>query len=484
MRPLTLFKAYEFFISPSNLHSLYIFYAICIFASILISLIFTLNLSSTSHHKIYPYMQLLDNWEQPFIEDIKITLQDECPVGYSYMVNYKWPGTEPGCDCRHSLWIPENRYGKRMYIDKGFCTVNQTNYGCYDIQSIPGKNFHRWREFKVLCMKQMFGTNFMNSFLMSRYQDECPEGFFKCGGETKDSTYCIPNIYEKCPISSIMIARQKPDPLYNESLLLDDGEKLSIYWSREAPKTPPVEIRVNEEDVCYDNWKINRGSNYEDHVLMVNSKTPCDRIDHRFEPLDALSERKFFQMNQMAYLEEVLPLFQFKLGTNWKIFSRGHITFNIECRPQIKNLFNFRDLAQKINNINENWVALIMIFGFISLFLNIIYAVLTFKKNESLVPFQVATIFINYLARYCCLNYCHLAGQTLGSFQNSIGGLNMQNCSDDLTNDYFKMIQEEDPSFSLSVLKYSNILMILIDIGIFLFVVFILKIKKNENKLY
>lgn len=539
MRPFSLFQAYEPLIPPHKLQQLNIFYATVVFSSIIISFFLTIGLSSFTEEQTFPYFQLVDNWNQSMISDIKVTLEDECPTDYTKLFNYNWQGTSHGCDCSQALWVPKNRYGRRQVLDKGICSINQTRIGCSDVQSVTARNLFRWRNYKVICVKRMQKTNFFESFLMEKADEQhgCPENYIRCGenvdeniefiqknskhnerdiyykensdennGNTHDHGYihgkldknekiytpnnnninemfyCIPKGFGQCPITSLQISKTPPDPSYNHSILLDETEGIYLFWSYKQSIAPLVEFRVNEENVCFNNWQINRNFDHPEYRLMINSRTSCNEKDDRFLVLDAINEKTFFQMNQMGFLEDVLPGFTFQNKIHWKIFARSYIPFKKDCKQKIQRLLECKHDAERINTVNYGWASLIMIFEIICLILNSIYTAFCCKKCQHSLIFQGVVAFFNYITRYFCLNYCHSAGITFGKFQNSMNDLNLEGCSDEFTNNYFRMIREADHSIALLFLKYINILLIVIDVAIFTWAVFILKSNKSENK--
>jgi len=476
MRPFTLLPSFELFISPHSTYKLYILYAILIISTTFISFIISLSLFSSASEKTYPYFQLLENWNQPFLADIKFSSQEDCPVGYSRLFHYHWPGTTYGCYCRNAHWLPENRNGMRVILDSGRCTFNQTRAGCEDIRPIPAKELLRWRDFKVLCGKKMDGTSFIENF--PKYPGDCPEDSLKCGGEDADSTFCIPNSFKTCPITSILSSKSNPGEEYNESLILDEGDNLKLYWTREPLKLPISEFRINEEAVCLNNHALNLAYGRSEYRLTLQSRSVCKEYDPRFQDFDLLSERHFFHYNQLSYLEDVLPEFRFNNNINWKLFTRSYIKFKLECRYMMRNLLNYRENVENIQNANEKWVSFICIFEILSLLLNIIYAVLCFKRATNTLVLQIITCLLNYIGRYCCLSFSWDVMKTSGAFKDLIKNMNVFDCSDDMTNSYFRMVRDDDVGFYIGFLNNMNIFVIFVDVIILLGAVCLVKMNK------
>ena len=481
MRPFTLLPSFEFCISKNNSFYLYIFYAVVAMSTTIISLAISLSLFSSSKEKTVPYFQLLENWNQPFLSDIKATTQDECPNGYSRLFSYHWSGTNNGCYCRDAYWLPENRHGRKIILDSGLCTTNQTIAGCVDVRSIPGRDFSRWRDFKILCGKRMEGTSFVKNF--PKYPGDCPEDSLKCGGEDSDSSFCIPNSFSACPITSIIVSKAKPGNEYKESVTFDEGDNLKLYWTREALKTPISEFRINEETVCLnDNHAINIAFDRSEYRLAINSRARCTDPDPRFKSFDQISEYNFFKYNQMSFLEDVLPEYRLSNNVNWKIFTRSYIAFKLECRYMINKLVDYREDVQKMQTANEKWINYICIFEILSILLNIVYAIVCFKNSPNTFVLQIIAGFLNYLGRYCCLTYAGEALKTSGVFKDLINNLRIFDCSDNLTNSYFKMIRDDDPGFYIQFLNNINFFIILVDVAILIGAFFLANISKVGTK--
>ena len=483
MRPFTLFPSLENLIPTAYFTKFYLFYAILVFSTTIFSLIFSLILFSNSKEEIYPYFQLLDNWNQPFLLDIKSTYKDDCPQGYDRLFNYQWPGTAPGCDCRNArYYFPDERHQPlQKIIYRGNCKYNQTRSGCSEIKALHSKDFYKWREYQVLCEKRMTGTSFINNF--PKYYDECPENSFRCGSKEKDSdnSFCVPILYEKCPISSLIVSRNKPGEEYNESLMLDQDEDLKLYWTRESVKLPISEFRINEEAVCFNNLELNKAYG-NDHKLMVSTRVPCDKTDPRFQEIDRLYEKNFFKFNDMVYLEDVLPEFRFDPNVYWKIFTRSYIEFKLECRYMIKNLLSYQSNVKKIQNTNEDWMTLIVIFSIFSFIFNMIYTAFSCKRSSKSYIFQFIAGFFNYFARYFCLNYAWQVTESSKVFKELIKTMEIFECSDELTNSYFKMLRDEDVGSYVRIITNLITFAILVDILILCFSFILLKMNKGGVK--
>jgi len=45
-------------------------------------------------------VEILVNWEKSYINDIKtVDVNSNCPSGYTFWHNTKWPGISEGCNC-------------------------------------------------------------------------------------------------------------------------------------------------------------------------------------------------------------------------------------------------------------------------------------------------------------------------------------------------------------------------------------------------
>ena len=144
----------------------------------------------------------------------------------------------------------------------------------------------------------------------------------------------------------------------------------------------------------------------------------------------------------------------------------------------MRNLLNYRENVENIQNANEKWVSFICIFEILSLLLNIIYAVLCFKRATNTLVLQIITCLLNYIGRYCCLSFSWDVMKTSGAFKDLIKNMNVFDCSDDMTNSYFRMVRDDDVGFYIGFLNNMNIFVIFVDVIILLGAVCLVKMNK------
>lgn len=86
----------------------------------LISEFAKVDLEATSYYSTDQYkygMQAINIWGKGYIIDIKQVSSDNCPYGYTELINYYWPGTYDGCYCQTFV----NNHASQ-YILKGSCS--------------------------------------------------------------------------------------------------------------------------------------------------------------------------------------------------------------------------------------------------------------------------------------------------------------------------------------------------------------------------
>ena len=251
MHDLTLKKAlfYLFFVSILNFLLIFFSYRA------LNDIIFLSN----------DYHLLIENWNQDIITDIQ-QFSSDCPKDYEKLVDYQWPGTNPGCNCLDITPYWADFYKVKRFLSTGYCTFNQTEAGCADVHSWPSQQLHDWWEGRNWCLKRAESINFLKAGRIMMNGSSCPPEYIVCGVTTEpEGVFCMPtngNItLTKCPISGIVIAPQNHSIANtNESHLFraDVQPNLYLHILRDNSNNLPLsEFRVTQGKVCRNNKQIN-----------------------------------------------------------------------------------------------------------------------------------------------------------------------------------------------------------------------------------
>lgn len=398
----------------------------------------------------YEYFQLLDNWSQHYISDIKPTTQQSCPLNYSPLIDYDWSGTQNGCDCRDISIFASNHVSRNFQT--GHCDYNQTLAGCKSINPISETHMNIWKAYKRLCVLRE-NQNFANNSYKNKWDGSCAMNYKTCGDSIdKNLKFCVLN-NSPCPIISINIGKISPGQNFNESIIIEDD--LKLFWSREPGKKLPIsEFRISEGPyVCLNNklQGITKGRN--DYILMNIKRSVCDKFDERFEKIDSISERDFFSYNGMSYLEKVLPSFELRNDVQYSLFARNYIPFALNCRNLISDLYDFQEQGNSITRFQTSLFICTMIFMIILIIINIIYGISQYEKPYIAYLTLMIVGICNYVGRIIILGLVIGAiskARILANFFENFDGLN---CSDDETNKY---LSDAGDNIRNKVVPYNN----------------------------
>lgn len=67
---------------------------------------------------------------------------------------------------------------------------------------------------------------------------------------------------------------------------------------------------------------------------MKETRDLC-QYDSRWELIDSVPERKFFESNSLLYLEQKLPGYKLLMDRNYSLYIRKYISLPNDCRANI-----------------------------------------------------------------------------------------------------------------------------------------------------
>ena len=404
-----------------------------LFAMTLTSMIYIILAYSSLYDNTFQYLQLIDNWKQPYISNISSTLSPDCPGPSISLINYKWSGTHNGCDCRE-IWFPDADISKIIY--QSACDSNQTSAGCVNIYPIRGRNMENWVGYRKWCGQRAENQNFIQTADKTKREGGCTSGYKNCDENgDKNFRFCVKKD-SSCPITALWIGKDQPvKGEFNESLVFDEEKGLKIFWSRSQQDRLPIsEIRVSEGGVCMDNKIQNIGKGRSDYILSINDRTHCSEIDERFQEIDKLTEKEFFYYNKLDTLVLTLPEFYLSSSALYGFYYRNYIPFNINCRSYIGEMVEFQDKANSINSFQFILMIVSIMFSILLIVINIYYSL---RVDDD--DFKIQIIFggINYVFRIVLMSMMFSAIAKSSEIVNFFSGFQGMNCSDQITNDYF-----------------------------------------------
>lgn len=161
-----------------------IFFAVVLF---LANVIFSFNYSELNFEGNIIFSEIIDNLNGKLI--LSLTERDKCFTDEKALSFGKWDGSSGGCDCQTK-------------INKGYCSINQKDRGCENINSNPPQNYKKINN-KYLCIKYSDKTyqELLKSDQVVPKSNECPRGYESCGIiDTLENKYCVDKV-ENCPIN-------------------------------------------------------------------------------------------------------------------------------------------------------------------------------------------------------------------------------------------------------------------------------------------
>ncbi|EGR29213.1 hypothetical protein IMG5_160930 [Ichthyophthirius multifiliis] len=236
---------------------------------IAVTLIILTLIQSLIQSGSFPYLAKLPldhsyvilNWKTEPITEI-YTSKQGCN---EYLINYKFPGTQEGCDCSDS----QNPLYQNKLI-KAKCTGQQIQDNCKKIYPIQSKVFHYWNigeEKFEMCVQRATGFNYIKS--------DCSQKEVKqCGGTLMP--FCIPTNY-KCPLNSVQYGPNSPnDQGYQVIQKFINGDIL--FASQYADSNLPLVLGIISEGdgVCkYYKEKDNLTEKRDEYFLLNKFKSGC-----------------------------------------------------------------------------------------------------------------------------------------------------------------------------------------------------------------
>lgn len=229
--------------------------------------------------QFFPFEAMRLNWAREVIYDIKGMENGICPLNYTTMMSYIYPGTFEGCDCRGSSKYP------KTYV-KGTCTADQLTNGCSMSVPLPETEIHKWKDTDRLCIQRLAGVS-MNTMVTksdASSTSRCQSGYKLCPVDKRDPDnpitdssrmMCVPDWMIRCPVTNISISDCRVVPMLGSGCFEDK---------------PDMKIVLNQNNLCL--WKSFVCGRGPISKFMISEDTPCrvDDIDTQI----AVNHNEFF----------------------------------------------------------------------------------------------------------------------------------------------------------------------------------------------
>ena len=386
------------------------------------------------------YNQMLQNWDQGLVMDIDYEDETGCQGPNMMTWNYTWPGSMNACDCRDGRYhcLKSENMSTSIYHHR-LCNSTQLNCGCDQINAVPPKNVTYWKSTKRICLLRE-PTLIYHSLAKYRYKNGTCKNNTKICGDLNDpyKKICVPENLDRCPINSIMTNKRKsPDPTYfNESLEFFPGTKL--FWSRNYPSSPLVEIRMTEDRVCLLNNDTNISPGRKDNEFMNVRRSRCSKKnqDPRFQLLDDWGELDLFTFNKVPFRR--VKYYHTSNFYRWNLFHRGFLPWHPSCDPHSPKLYIQKKKIERLS-FHEKVLLIITIISF-TIISFIIYIELKGKKEdkEMIIFCTEYSPLFNFIAKIFSLPSLVINYKLAENMYNFNYMLFELKCSDEINNQLFK----------------------------------------------
>lgn len=335
---------------------------IVIFCYSLATMILCITAYTNLSENITVIINTIDNWKTGTINDIQITNNGACPVGYEYGYSYWWPGTSSGCDCRYA----DNSNFTKLGFSYGSCNSTELAHGCKTSPAYGEVRLTNWGNIssvtKTICVQR---TNETFAAKGPKQGFTCPSGQKLCG-LTPDNYFCTAQA--QCPVTSVKVLNSNCGVT---CIQLDTNKYLNI--SRGEDMLPLAEFRVNEYGMCNEaNDRANTpGRSY--YKLIASTGYNCGGEGNAlWNVVDSQTEDKLFNANGLtSKINSLLSFGYYSSGTSgasftYNLYDRGYVPFRFQCRSNMDDIIN---KSTDFSNIKSAHLALLIvsIFSFLVL---------------------------------------------------------------------------------------------------------------------
>jgi hypothetical protein len=373
------------------------------------------------------------NWyTQPILE-----FENNCPVGFTSLIQEKWPGTVEGCDCSN---VDISSIYERK-INRGACSSDMLASGCKGVPSIYPKELY-WGS-KKLCVKRSENTYFEYSYKAAEKGKVCEIGYKICGVLDSLGNLMCEESGKQCPINKIVIQdKNLPAPKdYNYKKVSLDNNK-TLYTTNEAIDLQILtEIKLSEGKVCVYPGDINVSPNLEQYILdteydnyKCKTKNSGTLYDSRYNFLDTTRKSQFYEENGILPFINNLPSYPLSsLNTNIDLYYRPYLGWKSSCNY---DLIYSQDTVNRLDsdyNKISNFKLAILILSIILCVYYFISVIIKWsnkvKNKPILFNFIELGVFALALAIFSFAN-----SLTSKSVRYSIAYTDDFSCGDELTN--------------------------------------------------
>ena len=333
-------------------------YIVCIFP--IITLIFSVIYTNTPYLTgiLTELRQSLDDFP---LSDLEYT--NNCSEAKYSTILYKVPGSYEGCSCVNVSDYPYKQANKHI-VFKGRCKKNHTLNGCISVNAFPRVDLRKWHSNEFCSKKYLNNEGYKKYFTDSVGVDEnCPNGYKKCGKLDDMGNYlCLPQ-GESCPINDIQTSNLKNDSLIEKGYEeYEIGDKY-LYFTNKSENPLITKLKIAEEKLCA--GKGYYYTSYPQFILDENFglygcryKISGSLYDDTVSKLDIMTKNELFTNNNFSMYSRYNNSCEypyFSLNAEMFLYPKRYIGFNKKCLKE-----NHIDIGNKIfqsdhiDSINNN----------------------------------------------------------------------------------------------------------------------------------
>ena len=279
---------------------------------------------------------------------------------------YTFPGYKLGCTCV-GVYSYHYEQDHKYEVIPEECTYNQTYNGCKPVKPIEAKSLRNWYEGSFCSNKYDLKDSKLKGYFYFLYNsvlenEDCQEGFKKCGQLDDMGNYvCVPQ-EEECPINDIIISNFSRPDLEDLNYTSINFRDKYVYYTNEDKKKPVIsQLKVAEEKLCKDKYYLY--TNYPQYILDNNfERYGCRKkingqfYDDSIEILDTRRKRDFYLDSSFdltkSYDKWIYDFPFYNLEANMILYPERFNGFNKKCFKENK-LFDMENSVFSEKNIDE-----------------------------------------------------------------------------------------------------------------------------------
>lgn len=314
------------------------------------------------------------DWNSDLIS--RFTSKKEHPKLKEYEYLDTWtggfPGTVLGCYCPRN--DPEESVKAGPH--RGECSQKEVKSGCTLVQPLPANNFTLWMDIEDdLQVVRYKNSSYMTLIHLKADNSTCVAGSKKC------ADFCVPDSWEECPITSIKIGSENPDPsVYTESVdITTKDHRYTVYWTKSPAFSTITDLTASEYQVSLSvhSWCSSPGRK---QYPMVSSRAGACFRDPRYESLQEQGESNLLQINKVNYSS--LTGFVTSNNYRWYRFSGRSLHTKRECiQSQIELIDNVRPALD--NLVSSAWLLVVIAWVFMGCVLMVQVLGITFACTNA-----------------------------------------------------------------------------------------------------